>query len=152
MVGAVAEPAGLGRRVGAFAIDATALAIPLFLGVGLASLSQARPPRILQPAASATVSGALTGVVVGLWAVGVLCYFALLRRQTLGYLALGIRLADARSGGDVGRWRALARFLIRIALYLPFVVPGLVADLFTIWTRRRQNLIDLICRTVVVRT
>ena len=66
-------------------------------------------------------------------------------------LALGITLRDARTGLPVGRLRALGRFLVRVALYLVFVVPGVVNDLFCLWTRRRQNLIDLVFRTVVVR-
>jgi len=143
------DPAGLWLRAAGWLVDAGVCFVPLVTALSLAGLGSNRQ-QILRPGHQG-VSGLAAGLIFAGWGVAVCAYFSVLSRQTLGAMALGIRLQDARTGDPVGRLRALGRFLTRVALYTLFVVPGIVADLFCLWTRRRQNLIDLMFRTVVVK-
>jgi len=81
-------------------------------------------------------------------------YYAIMngshRGQTVGKMALGIAVRDARTGGPIGFWRALGRNLItavfRVALYIPYVLDSLAP----LWDGRRQAWHDKVAHSVVV--
>ncbi len=89
-------------------------------------------------------------------AVG-LAYYGLLngseRGQTLGKMALGIRVRDADAGGPIGYGRGFGRYFIVYILSLPFffAIPSLLDGLWPLWDKRRQALHDKPVNSIVVK-
>jgi uncharacterized RDD family membrane protein YckC len=71
--------------------------------------------------------------------------------QTVGNRAPGIAVRDAETGEAIGIGRGLLRWLVRILLYVAFVLPGVLNDLFPLWDKRRQTIADKAARSVVIR-
>jgi uncharacterized RDD family membrane protein YckC len=82
-------------------------------------------------------------------------YFACLNGQgtgqTVGNRAPGIAVRDVDTGEAIGLKRGFVRWLVRFALYLALVIPGVVNDLFPLWDARRQTIADKAARSVVIR-
>ncbi len=82
----------------------------------------------------------------------------LLSGQTLGKMALSIRVVDAMTGGPISARQAVVRWLVRFVLWvaLPLLTLGLglvaaVTDaLWPLWDDRRQALHDKLAGTIVV--
>ena len=72
------------------------------------------------------------------------------RGQTVGKMALGIAVRDARTGGSIGFWRAFGRNLITWVFTVAFVIPYIVDSLSPLWDKRRQALHDKAAHSVVV--
>jgi uncharacterized RDD family membrane protein YckC len=88
-----------------------------------------------------------------IWVASAIYYGALngsRRGQTVGKMALGIAVRDERTGGPIGFWRGLGRYLITLVFTLALVVPYVVDSLAPLWDRRRQAWHDKVARTVVV--
>ena len=79
-----------------------------------------------------------------------IAYFAFLeggpKGQTLGKMALGIRVIDFSSGGPIGYGRGVIRYLARI---LSAIVIFL-GYLWMLWDKEKQTWHDKIAKTVVV--
>ncbi len=147
-----AEPtAGDGRlagwwyRVGATVIDGIILlvfesVVGAVLGAGLLGTTHA--------------SGSLAVArVVDL--VGALAYQGLLlsyRGQTVGMMAVGTRIVDARSGGGIGVGRGVLRAAIEGLFAVLLFLPWVVDVLWPLWDRRNQTLHDKIVGTLILRT
>ena len=88
-----------------------------------------------------------TGRVIVLAVAGVILFYdpisVTLAQGTVGHRLVNLRVRDASSGGNLGFFRAFARFALKTVLGLPsFFVMAL--------TRRHQTLHDLLTRSVVV--
>jgi uncharacterized RDD family membrane protein YckC len=90
------------------------------------------------------------GVGYGLYGLFGLLYFALLeggaRGQTLGKMALGIRVIDFNTGGPIGYARGFLRYVGKI-------ISGVVCALgylWMLWDKEKQTWHDKIATTVVV--
>jgi uncharacterized RDD family membrane protein YckC len=70
--------------------------------------------------------------------------------QTLGKMALRVRVVRGEDAGRVGYPRALGRVASTWALGF-FVVPLLLAFLWPLWDKRNQTLYDKMVNTIVVR-
>jgi uncharacterized RDD family membrane protein YckC len=120
--------ASFGRRLVAYLIDA------ILIGIANGILIS-----ILEPAL-----GYAIGIVLGL------AYFAYLeggpKGQTLGKMALGIRVVDFATGGPIGYGRGVVRYLGRI---LSGVVC-LLGYLWMLWDKEKQTWHDKIATSVVV--
>jgi uncharacterized RDD family membrane protein YckC len=79
-----------------------------------------------------------------------LLYYALLeggpRGQTLGKMALDIRVVDFRTGGQIGYGRGVLRYIGRIISS----IPCYLGYLWMLWDREKQTWHDKIATTVVV--
>jgi uncharacterized RDD family membrane protein YckC len=91
-----------------------------------------------------------TGAGTGLYFVVAVVYFTVMigssRGQTLGQMALGIRVIDFNTGGSIGYGRALVRWLVSI-------VSGLVillGYLWMLWDKEKQCWHDKAANDVVV--
>ncbi|QKJ18193.1 RDD family protein [Microbacterium hominis] len=148
---ALAAPASLGRRAGAYTID-LAIAYAIYL-----------VPTLILGAAVTGVAGSSadpTGAVFALLGVSLLILvlsatwavvYTVMQggRGSVGQRALGIRLRDAETGGDIGFWRAFLRNLVWGAACS--IVVGFFTPLFD-QSGRRQGWHDLASRAVVVDT
>jgi uncharacterized RDD family membrane protein YckC len=72
------------------------------------------------------------------------------RGQTLGMMAVGVRVVDGASGEPIGYWRALGRALIEYVLALAFFLPWVLDMLFPLWDSKNQTLHDKAMGSVVV--
>ena len=121
------------RRLVAVVIDTAVLWAPMWV----VTHNMDRMPR--------TVISVVVGVI----------YFALLNGgaagQTLGKMALGIRVRDAATGGPVGPSKAALRYIVPALLaFVTFGLVWLLDGLWPLWDRRRQALHDKLAGSVVV--
>jgi len=70
--------------------------------------------------------------------------------QTLGKMALGVRVVRGEDAGRVGYARACGRVASAWVLGL-FMLPLLLAYLWPLWDKRNQTLYDRMVNTIVVR-
>jgi uncharacterized RDD family membrane protein YckC len=135
--------------VAAILLDAVILFVPTLIIVGVASAGRQTTDANGQRMISRSDWEALA-----LSLIVALAYFAFLdgsrRGQTVGKMALGIAVRDARTGAPVGAARALGRRIFFFACYLGFVIVFLVNILWPLWDPRRQALHDKVAGTVVV--
>jgi uncharacterized RDD family membrane protein YckC len=96
------------------------------------------------------VAGLLVFVV---WFLGPTIYAWLMvgaRGQTLGKMAVGIKVVQSSDAGRVSYLRALGRAASTWLLGV-LVLPILLAYLWPLWDRRNQTLYDKMAGTIVVR-
>jgi uncharacterized RDD family membrane protein YckC len=87
------------------------------------------------------------------WIAGAIYYGALngsRRGQTVGKIALGIAVRDARRAAPIGFWRGLGRYLITVVFTVALFVPYVIDSLAPLWDGRRQAWHDKVARSVVV--
>jgi uncharacterized RDD family membrane protein YckC len=72
------------------------------------------------------------------------------RGQTVGKMALGIAVRDARTGAPIGFWRALGRYLVTIVFHWLLYIPYVLDSLAPLWDARRQAWHDKVAHSVVV--
>ncbi len=115
---------------------------------------------VLTASRRATNTGVPVGLVVGLVIFGALAvvlpvlYLAIgdgtMRGQTLGKLAMGIAVRDARGNSVIGFWRGLGRTSFNVLLAVMFELPLVIGNLAPLWDHRRQSWADHVARSVVV--
>ncbi|MGD0380979.1 MAG: RDD family protein [Acidimicrobiales bacterium] len=104
-------------------------------------------------ASGASVLGALFVVWIAASIPAAIYYAAMngsRRGQTVGKMALGIAVRDARTGGPIGFWRALGRNLITVVFEALFSIPYILDSLAPLWDARRQAWHDKVAHSVVV--
>jgi uncharacterized RDD family membrane protein YckC len=150
------------KRLLAIIIDALLIGIPLaivffvFIGVSLTSSLENDP----NTGRTTTEGGLFTGSGILFQVVALLVtvtYYGLLngseRGQTVGKMALGIRVRDANGGGPIGVGRGAGRALVAsLPGQIPFVgvLWVLLDGLWPLWDPRRQALHDKVVNSVVV--
>jgi uncharacterized RDD family membrane protein YckC len=72
------------------------------------------------------------------------------RGQTLGKMAMGIAVRDARTGGPIGFWRGIGRFAISLVFDVLLIIPYLIDSLSPLWSSRRQAWHDRVVHSVVI--
>jgi uncharacterized RDD family membrane protein YckC len=108
------------------------------------------------PAAPTPVWGIVVGVTFGVLIalLPVVLYDGFMngsrRGQTLGKMALGIAVRDARTGGPIGFWRSSGRYLIATVFEVLLVVPAVIDNLAPLWDDRKQAWHDKAVHSVVV--
>ncbi|HUZ43810.1 MAG TPA: RDD family protein [Acidimicrobiales bacterium] len=145
------------KRLVAFMIDG------LMLGLGLAILSGIVGAALGRNGNSGSASGnpispgALTGAFVVLFflaSVPLSFYYGFTngsrRGQTVGKMAMGIAVRDARTGRPIGFWRAFGRYWITVVFSLVLYLPYVLDSLSPLWDARRQSWHDKVARSVVI--
>lgn len=126
--GASGPRAGFWRRFGSSFIDGIVVAIP----TGIVSASTSR--------GTAYGIGLLIGAV----------YFTLMigssRGQTLGKMAVGIRVIDFNTGGPIGYGRALIRWIVSYVS----LIAIFIGYLWMLWDKEKQCWHDKAANDVVV--
>ena len=129
----------------AFLLDVAVLFIPtVLIQAGIHNASS-------NPGSTSTASSAvsiLAGTLVSSLYFGILNGIG--RGQTLGNMALGIGVRDARTGAVVGIARSTLRWVVRYLLYF-FLVPGILNDLWPLWDAMNQTLADKAATTVMIK-
>jgi uncharacterized RDD family membrane protein YckC len=141
--GPVATYAGFWRRAGAALLDGLLLSIPTgIIGVIVGSSQfNAGVSYGYSPGSEALAN--LVNTVIGVLYYG---YMEGVRGQTLGKMALGIRVMDADSGAVIGLGRGIGRYFARI---LSAIALG-IGYLWMLWDPRKQCWHDKLVRSIVV--
>ena len=140
------ELASWGRRLAALALDGLILGAAVFGAVMLAGVSMTELNDLL-------VDGD-TMTLIALFVLPEAFYDTVMigsRNQTLGKMAVGIKVVDADDRAPIGYARAFRRWLSTAALWALFTVPGVVDHLWPLRDRRNQTFHDKLARSVVVR-
>jgi len=143
------------KRFLAILIDSMVLGITIILVVSI--IGAAAGPSHSSSNNQALTAGQAFGAFVGIFVIvfiPYLLYYGLLngsrRGQTLGKLALGIAVRDARTGGPIGVWRGMGRYAMTMLFYVVLVVPFIIDNLSPLWDGRRQAWHDHVVHSVVV--
>lgn len=152
--------AGWWQRVAAALIDGVIVAIPSYILMAVLSLGTFAASARFDP-----VTGEVTEVNVGGLMSGFFLSFILMlaiaiayrvvlegspRGQTVGKMAMRIRVADVSTGGSIGYGRAFVRWLVASVLWLLLYIPGIIDILFPLWDPKRQTIHDKAASSVVV--
>lgn len=138
------ELSGFWRRLGAYVIDA------VILGV-IGGIIQAIIGAIVHASGADTTGTTVRSGLIGL--ILELAYFGFLWArygQSVGYMALGIRLVRA-DGGPISGGLAVLRALL---IYLSFaicLIPAIISAFMIGLGSRKQAIHDLMLNTLVVR-
>ncbi len=90
-------------------------------------------------------AGTIVALIVGLlyygwgWGTG----------QTVGCMAMGMRMVDAATGSPPGYGKAAIRYVVQ-ALLGATVILALIGDLWMLWDAKKQTWQDKVAGTVVV--
>jgi uncharacterized RDD family membrane protein YckC len=143
------------KRLVAIIIDSTVLGAAYFFVIaviGVIMQNNQGTTNTSQNGAGSVIVGVI-GIVI-LASIPNSLYFGIMngskRGQTLGKMALGIAVRDARSGQKIGFWRGVGRFFIVVVFELLLYVPYILDGLSPLWTKRRQAWHDMVVRSVVV--
>jgi uncharacterized RDD family membrane protein YckC len=140
------ELASWGRRLAALALDGLILGGTVFAAVTLAGVSPAELNDLL-------IEGD-TAVLLALFVLPEAIYDTVMigsRNQTIGKMAVGIKVVDADDRAPIGYARAFRRWLSTAALWALFTLPGVVDHLWPLRDGRNQTFHDKLARSVVVR-
>ena len=139
--------ASWGRRLAALLVDV----IVLVVAISVALVAAGMPADELRDRVE---NGEMLLVIV-LFLIPEAIYYTWMvgsRSQTVGKMALGIKIVDAESRAPIGYLRAFRRWLSTAAMRALFWIPAIVDHLWPLRDRRNQALHDKFARSVVVRT
>jgi uncharacterized RDD family membrane protein YckC len=74
------------------------------------------------------------------------------RGQTVGNMAVGTRVVDARTGGPVSPGKAFGRWVSELVLVILLILPVILDILWPLWDPQNQTLHDKMAGTLVLRT
>ena len=144
------ELAGRGRRLGAYLIDLIIAGIVLgvlaVMNIGISLEDVARDPMTQQMSTAGSIAFVIIFMAIN-------SYLLVIKGQTLGKLALGIRIVDAASNGAATAVKILGlRYvLVMLVAVIPFIGGLLgVIDFLFIFRSDRRCVHDLIAGTKVV--
>jgi uncharacterized RDD family membrane protein YckC len=144
------------KRFLALLIDGMVLSVALFVFFGILGAVTSHSNTSTTNSTSLTPGQAVAGVFVlfVLASIPFMLYYGLMngskRGQTLGKMALGIAVRDARTGGPIGFWRGVGRYAITIIFYVVLLIPYIIDNLSPLWDSRRQAWHDHVVHSVVV--
>lgn len=154
--------AGWWQRAVAAIIDSIILAVPTYILMAVLSLGTFAATTRFDPETGELTefdpAGFFAGFFISLLvgAVITVAYRVILegspRGQTVGKMAMKIRVADVNTGGPIGYGRAFVRWLVATVLWLVLYIPGLIDILFPLWDPKRQTIHDKAANSVVVVT
>jgi len=139
--------ASWGRRLAALLVDV----IVLVVAISVALVAAGMPADELRD----RVENGETLLVIVLFLIPEAIYYTWMvgsRSQTVGKMALGIKIVDAESRAPIGYLRAFRRWLSTAAMRALFWIPAIVDHLWPLRDPKNQALHDKFARSVVVRT
>lgn len=145
------------KRVVAAIIDGIIIAVPSWiimavLGAGFASAVECDPATGVCTGGGGFLAGMLiSSLVIFVIGIGYKIYFdGGEKGQTVGKMAMKIRVRDEATGGPIGYGKAAIRYVVGLVLFMLCYIPGIVDLLFPLWDPKRQTLHDKAANTVVL--
>lgn len=98
-------------------------------------------------------TGATWGMIFGLGLIGLIAFGVLYGRaiaksgQFVGHKAVGVRIVDASTGGNISAWKAVFRF------FIGHWIDGIcyIGYLWPLWDKNKQTLADKIFSTYSIK-
>jgi uncharacterized RDD family membrane protein YckC len=147
------------KRFVAFLVDSMILAMSYLLAISVI-VAAAGHHGTASPSTTNNGSGGAGSVVLAivvayvLFSLPLALYYGIMngsrRGQTVGKMALGIAVRDARTGQRIGFWRGVGRYSITVVFALVLLVPYLLDNLAPLWNGRNQAWHDRVAHSVVV--
>jgi uncharacterized RDD family membrane protein YckC len=144
------------KRLIAIIIDTLILGLAFFVIVLVIAAALHNPNTNTtnnQPASGRSLLGAYFALSLVI-SIPSAIYYAIMngsrRGQTVGKMALGIAVRDAKTGQPIGFWRALGRNLITVLFHALLYIPYILDSLAPLWDGRRQAWHDKVAHSVVV--
>jgi uncharacterized RDD family membrane protein YckC len=146
------------KRLVAILVDSMILALAYFtvIAVIVAVVGQHGTSSSTAPTTPVGAGSVAVAVVVGyvLLSLPLALYYGIMngsrRGQTVGKMALGIAVRDARTGQRLGFWRGLGRSLVTVLFAVLLLIPYLLDNLAPLWNGRNQAWHDRVAHSVVV--
>jgi uncharacterized RDD family membrane protein YckC len=143
------------KRLVALLVDIGVLAVPyITIGVIVSSLASNDQSTSYSPPPSGGAVFASVVVISVLFALPTVLYAGLMngsvRGQSLGKMAMGIAVRDARGGGRLGFGRGIGRTLMAVLFVYLLVVPFVLDLLWPLGDGRRQSWHDKVVHSIVV--
>jgi uncharacterized RDD family membrane protein YckC len=144
------------KRLVAILIDIAVLAVPYLIVIVAIGAFSSHSDTSTTTSSPAPVAAIIAGAIFLFLLVQIplMLYYGIMngskRGQTLGKMAMGIAVRDARTGGSIGFWRGIGRFSISLVFDVLLLVPFLIDNLSPLWSSRRQAWHDRVVRSVVI--
>ncbi|HSN03096.1 MAG TPA: RDD family protein [Acidimicrobiales bacterium] len=145
------------KRLVAMILDVAILCVGYFIILAVIGALLGNSQSGTSAGSQTTNSGQVLAGLFFLWIIATIpnaVYFGFLngssRGQTVGKIAMGIAVRDARTGERIGFWRAASRTLISGVFELLFFVPFVLDSLAPLWDKRRQAWHDRATHSVVI--
>jgi len=139
--------ASWGRRLAALLVDVIVLVVAISVALVAAGMTADE--------LRDRVENGETLLVIVLFLIPEAIYYTWMvgsRSQTVGKMAVGIKIVDAESRAPIGYLRAFRRWLSTAAMRALFWIPAIVDHLWPLRDPKNQALHDKFARSVVVRT
>jgi uncharacterized RDD family membrane protein YckC len=148
--------AGWWTRVGGYLIDGVMLyVVQAVLGVFLRHNNTARLNFTMTMQNGTTRHNSFSLLALFIGAVILVVYATLMcgsaRGQTVGMMAVGVRVRRDDGLGPIGYGRGLGRALVQLILAYT-IVGGLLDDLWPLWDKKNQTLHDKAVGSVVIQS
>lgn len=152
------------KRAVAAIIDGIIVSIPSYIVTAIFSVGFSRQAANLtvDPVTGELVGGGgfmagfFGGFIITLliiFAIGIIYYvyfWGSARGQTVGKMAMKIRVVDEATGGSIGYGRAFLRWLIIAVAWGACYIPGILDALWPLWDAKRQSWHDKVAKSLVV--
>ena len=144
------------KRFVAILIDIAVLAVPYLIAIVAIGAFSSNSDTSTATGSSVPVAATIVGIVFLFVLVQIpsMLYYGIMnvskRGQTLGKMAMGIAVRDARTGGPIGFWRGIGRFAISFVFDVILLIPYLIDSLSPLWSSRRQAWHDRVVHSVVI--
>lgn len=148
------------KRFVALIIDSSLLGVGYFVVLAVIGALVRSTPRGSATYSTTTTHASAGSIIVGILVLSIFAaipnslYFGIMngskRGQTVGKMALGIAVRDARTGQPIGFWRGVSRCLITVVFELALYIPFLVDSFAPLWDKRHQAWHDKVVRSVVI--
>jgi uncharacterized RDD family membrane protein YckC len=144
------------KRFVAILVDFAVLAVPYLIAIIAIGSISSHSDTSTSTSSPVPVAAIIAGVIFFfvLLQTPLMLYYGIMngskRGQTLGKMAMGIAVRDARTGGPIGFWRGIGRFAISFVFDVLLLIPYLIDNLSPLWSSRRQACHDRVVRSVVI--
>lgn len=145
------------KRLLAALLDGVIVGGAYFVAIIAIAIAASHPTSTAPTTNTLPNPGAVLGGLLFLWIIALIpatVYFAAMngsrRGQTVGKMALGIAVRDARFGTPIGFWRGVGRYLITALFGILLYIPYILDSLWPLWDQRRQSWHDKVVSSVVI--
>lgn len=152
------------KRLVAYIIDVVIVSIPSYIVMAIFSVGMVStaPTLEMDPVTGQVVQtggggfvGFFAGFLVAMLIIFVLgvayfVYFHGSRGQTVGKMAMSIKVVKEDTGQLISYGEAFLRWLIAAVLWVVCYIPGIVDGLWPLWDDKRQALHDKVVKSLVI--
>ncbi len=147
------------KRLVAAIIDGFVINIPAYIIMTVFSFGFAASTTVTIDPNTGVITGGsssffatfiLAWLMIAIIGVAYYAYLHGTKGQTLGKMAMKIKVVDEANGEVIGISRAVVRALVPYGLYILFVIPALIDGLMPLWDPKKQSIHDKVAKSIVI--